>query len=349
MPYLRGSSLQKRLDAHGPLGVSEILRIAVQIATGLSAAHAQGLVHRDIKPANVMLEDGVERLKITDFGLARAVDDASLTRTGVIAGTPQFMSPEQARGELVDSRSDLFSLGSVMYAMCTGRPPFRAETSYGTLSRICDAQPHPIRELNPEIPLWLVAIVQQLHQKSPDDRFQTAQQVAHLLEQCLAHLRQPEAVPLPAVVSELVAKHAPRTPMRRAAWHSLTSPRLRRAASSFLASRPLVVGLEIFGILAILAAGWIYFQFHPTRLQAVVPSRSAVVVRMDQNAGGQSFVVAHPAWADEVSVEISQLQSDINQLEARVATFDNSTSVVPQSLESQTNHSEPPSTQEVKP
>ncbi|HZZ29293.1 MAG TPA: protein kinase [Pirellulales bacterium] len=155
MPYLRGSSLQKRLDAHGPLGVSEILRVAVQIAAGLSAAHAQGLVHRDIKPANIMLEDGVERLKITDFGLARAADDASLTRTGVIAGTPQFMSPEQARGELVDSRSDLFSLASVMYAMCTGRPPFRAETSYGTLHRICDAQPHGIREINPEIPPWL--------------------------------------------------------------------------------------------------------------------------------------------------------------------------------------------------
>ncbi|HEY2762150.1 MAG TPA: protein kinase, partial [Pirellulales bacterium] len=191
MPYLRGSSLQKRLDTDGPLGVPEILRVAVQIATGLSAAHAQGLVHRDIKPANIMLEDGVERLKITDFGLARAADDASLTRTGVIAGTPQFMSPEQARGESVDSRSDLFSLGSVMYVMCTGRPPFRAETSYGTLSRICDAQPHSIRELNPEIPQWLVAIVEQLHQKNPEDRFQTAQQVAHLLEQCLAHLRQP--------------------------------------------------------------------------------------------------------------------------------------------------------------
>src|SRR5262249_12858393 len=91
MPYLRGASLQKRLDAGGPLGASEILRVSIQIAAGLSAAHAQGLVHRDIKPANILLEDGVERLKITDFGLARAADDASLTRTGVIAGTPQFM------------------------------------------------------------------------------------------------------------------------------------------------------------------------------------------------------------------------------------------------------------------
>ncbi len=187
MPYLRGASLQKRLDVRGPLGVAEILRVAVQIASGLAAAHAQGLVHRDIKPANILLEDGVERLKITDFGLARAADDASLTRTGVIAGTPQFMSPEQARGEGVDSRSDLFSLGSLMYAMCTGRPPFRAETSYGTLQRICDSQPRPIREINPEIPAWLTAIVAHLHEKDPEDRFQTSQEVASLLEQCLAH------------------------------------------------------------------------------------------------------------------------------------------------------------------
>ncbi|MHB8901478.1 MAG: protein kinase domain-containing protein, partial [Thermoguttaceae bacterium] len=116
MPYVRGTSLQKRIDQKGPLGLLEILRIGMQVASGLAAAHAQGLVHRDIKPANILLADGVERVTITDFGLARAVDDASMTRSGIIAGTPQFMSPEQARGEPIDHRSDLFSLGSVLYA-----------------------------------------------------------------------------------------------------------------------------------------------------------------------------------------------------------------------------------------
>ena len=111
MPYNRGMSLQKRIDQDGPLPLQETLRIAEQIAAGLAAAHAQGLVHRDIKPANILLEDGVERLAITDFGLARAVDDATMTRSGVIAGTPQYMSPEQARGESIDHRSDLFSSG----------------------------------------------------------------------------------------------------------------------------------------------------------------------------------------------------------------------------------------------
>ncbi|MBC7853204.1 MAG: serine/threonine protein kinase, partial [Pirellulaceae bacterium] len=136
MPYGRGVSLQRRLSDKGPLEVREILRIGMQTAAGLAAAHAQGLVHRDVKPANILLDDGVERVTLTDFGLARAVDDASLTRHGTLAGTPQYMSPEQARAKAVDARSDLFSLGSVLYAMCTGRSPFRADSSYGVLRLI---------------------------------------------------------------------------------------------------------------------------------------------------------------------------------------------------------------------
>ena len=130
MAYIRGGSLQKRLQCEGPLTTVEILRIGSQVAAGLAAAHEQGLVHRDIKPENILLEDGVERVTLTDFGLARAVDDASVTREGTIAGTPQYMSPEQARANRSTRQSDLFSLGSVLYALCTGRPPFRAETSY---------------------------------------------------------------------------------------------------------------------------------------------------------------------------------------------------------------------------
>src|SRR5438045_9618289 len=97
----------------------------MQTASGLAAAHAQGLIHRDIKPANLLLENGIARVKITDFGLARMADDVGLTQNGVVAGTPEYMAPEQARGERTDHRSDLFSLGSVLYAMCTGQPPFR--------------------------------------------------------------------------------------------------------------------------------------------------------------------------------------------------------------------------------
>ena len=148
MAYIPGHSLQERIDQTGPLEVREILRIGMQTAAGLAAAHAQGLVHRDIKPANILLENGVERVRITDFGLARAMDEASQTQSGVLAGTPQYMAPEQASGEAIDYRTDLFSLGSVLYAMCTGHSPFRAETTVAVLRRICDGSPRPVREVN---------------------------------------------------------------------------------------------------------------------------------------------------------------------------------------------------------
>ena len=118
MEFIPGETLQQRLDRTGPLDVPEMLRIGRQIAEGLAAAHATDLIHRDIKPANILLEGGPhKRVKITDFGLARAADDASISQSGIIAGTPMYMAPEQAQGETLDQRADLFSLGSVLYQM----------------------------------------------------------------------------------------------------------------------------------------------------------------------------------------------------------------------------------------
>jgi uncharacterized protein (TIGR03067 family) len=194
MEYVAGVSLQERLDRTGPMELKEILRIGLQTARGLAAAHAQGLVHRDIKPANILLHNGVERVKITDFGLARIVDDASLTQSGIVAGTPQFMAPEQARGEAVDHRADLFSLGSVLYVMCAGRPPFRASSALAVLKRVSEETPRPLPQVNPAIPPWLVEIIEKLHAKDPADRFQSASEVAELLGQHLAHLQQPGLV-----------------------------------------------------------------------------------------------------------------------------------------------------------
>lgn len=197
MQYSRGTTLQKRVETQGPLEVKEILRIGMQTARGLAAAHAQGLVHRDVKPSNIMIDGTVERALLTDFGLARAVDDASITRTGVIAGTPQYMSPEQARAAEIDARSDLFSLGSVLYFLCTGRPPFRAESTYAVLRLIIDQEPPSMREINPDLPAWLCTLVSHLMAKNPGDRPATAQEVADLLQRCLAHLQQPTSVTLP--------------------------------------------------------------------------------------------------------------------------------------------------------
>ena len=217
MPFVACESLQQRLDRQGPLDVKDLLRIGLQAASGLAAAHAQGLVHRDVKPANILLETSVERVMLTDFGLARAVDDATLTRTGIIAGTPQYMSPEQANGDAVDPRSDLFSLGSVLYAMCTARPPFRADSTFGVLRRIRETSPRPIREINADIPEWLERIVMKLLSKSPDDRIASATQTATLLEQCLAHVQQPTTVPLPADVPTQQGIQSSRSPNRK--WH----------------------------------------------------------------------------------------------------------------------------------
>lgn len=200
MPFVPGETLQDRIDREGPLRITEILRIAKQIAEALAAAHAQGIVHRDVKPGNVLLEKGVERAVLADFGLARAIDDATVTQYGAIAGTPAYMSPEQARGESIGPRSDLFSLGSVMYAMCTGISPFRAETSLGVLRRISDAEPRGVRDINPEVPAWLARMVDRLQSKSPEGRYASAAELAILLENCLAHVQQPTRCPLPLEV-----------------------------------------------------------------------------------------------------------------------------------------------------
>lgn len=197
MQFVSGGSLQERLDQEGPLELKEILRIGMQTAAGLAAAHAQGLVHRDVKPGNILLENGVQRVKLTDFGLARVVDDASLTLSGVIAGTPQYMSPEQAWGRSVDLRGDLFSLGAVLYAMCVGHSPFRARSTMAVLKRVCEEQPRPIQAINPDIPEWLCAIINRLLAKSPDDRFQTAEEIGTLLGGYLAHVQQPTVFPEP--------------------------------------------------------------------------------------------------------------------------------------------------------
>lgn len=199
MQFIHGRSLEDRLNEGGPLTASEVLRIGCQAAYGLAAAHAQGLVHRDIKPGNILLENSVERVRITDFGLARAGDSTDVTAPGVLAGTPQYMAPEQARGERLDHRADLFALGCVLYTAATGDSPFRADSTPATLRRVCEENPPPVREVVPGFPEASSDCIARLMAKNPADRPPDALTVARHLEALLAKLQgSPTATPDPA-------------------------------------------------------------------------------------------------------------------------------------------------------
>jgi serine/threonine protein kinase len=183
MQFLDGETLDRRIGRKVKIPVSDIIRIGREVALGLQAAHDNGLIHRDIKPGNIWLEAETGRAKILDFGLVRAIGDQNqhLTRTGFVMGTPGYMSPEQARGIKVDGRSDLFSLGAVLYEMCTGREPFMGSDMMATLMALAMESPPPIRMLNPEIPPALAELVSWLLAKSPEDRPRSARMVVDSL------------------------------------------------------------------------------------------------------------------------------------------------------------------------
>jgi serine/threonine protein kinase len=289
MQYIPGESLQTRLDRVGPLELMEIVRIGLQAALGLGAAHAQGLIHRDIKPANLLLENGLARVKITDFGLARMADDVALTQNGVVAGTPEYMAPEQARGEPVDHRADLFSLGSVLYTMCTGVPPFRGPSTVAVLRKVSDQEPTPIRDLNPEIPEWLAKLVQRLMARDPARRFQSSAEVAALLESYLAHLRQPRTISAPNLPS------SPIDIDRR--------QRTVRGEHRFLRLTTVVTGLASAVVLAWFALSFLLAGKNPERQQGSrQPEEFYLSLKgsMDDNPG---IELAGPDAADCVKFE----------------------------------------------
>ncbi len=186
MELLAGETLaawQMRMKSGQPM---EAIRIARGIAAGLAAVHKHGLVHRDIKPANVWLENPSGTVKLLDFGLARGVEDNEFTKNGSILGTPAFMSPEQARGDRIDPRSDLFSLGSVLYGLCTGTPPFPGNNTLATLTALAMHQVRPAREVNPDVPKRLSDLIDRLLAKEADDRPASASDVIAELDRIAA-------------------------------------------------------------------------------------------------------------------------------------------------------------------
>jgi serine/threonine protein kinase len=197
MPLLAGETLEARLDRQSPLPAAEVIRIGVELADGLAAVHAKGLIHRDLKPSNVWLEAPRGRVKLLDFGLARdpAAGDG-VTCPGMVVGTPEYVSPEQANGLDLDARSDLFSLGSVLYRAASGRSAFTAPTLTATLAAVAEKEPLPACKVNPAIPAALSDLIQRLHRKFPAERPASAAEVIQQLRP-LTSLREPPTIDWP--------------------------------------------------------------------------------------------------------------------------------------------------------
>ncbi|MEM9366855.1 MAG: serine/threonine-protein kinase [Planctomycetota bacterium] len=188
LPYLsmelvEGESLQQFLERDEELRVERAIEIATQIAEGLQAAHATGVIHRDIKPSNVLISTKTGLVKLTDFGLAHQVSENPLTETGSLLGTPEYLAPEQILGNRADERSDLFSLGSVLYRMCAGRNPFTASALVATLHQVITCDPAPLADQDPRVPIWLSDLIGRLHEKDPENRIQSADTVVRALTQ----------------------------------------------------------------------------------------------------------------------------------------------------------------------
>jgi Leucine-rich repeat (LRR) protein/predicted Ser/Thr protein kinase len=198
MEFLEGYPLDQYLAKKGNPSIPQVLRIGAETAAGLAAAHKFGLVHRDIKPGNLWLEAPNGRVKVLDFGLAKPMDaEVEITRSGAVVGTPAYMSPEQARGEKVDHRSDLFSLGAVLYRLCTGRLPFQGPTTMAVLMSLGMDEPPPARELNPTVPESLAALIHQLLAKKPEARPQSADDVVKRIRSIADELATPVAMAVP--------------------------------------------------------------------------------------------------------------------------------------------------------
>lgn len=287
MPYEGGPSLQQRINSGGKLSIEESLRVAMQIADALAAAHQSGLVHRDIKPSNILLAPGTERALLMDFGLAQVASGQSITETGMLTGTPAFMSPEQARGEIVDSRSDLFSLGSVMFMMLTGRPPVDGSSAYAVVRSVGGEIMPRVSDFEPTVPTWLDNLVARLHASEVESRIQTADEAKTLLADCLAVVQNPDENRVPVSLTASHSKHR----------------------SPFLWQWSL-------GSVSVVAAIWVFSTLGPFAHRYAGP----------ENSKSPSHVAENPTlkWDDGLDESVDNIRLRLKALEVSENWFDGS-------------------------
>ncbi len=208
MEYIPGPTLKQLVGQRRHLQAREAIEIAEQVCSVLQVAHARGFIHRDIKPQNIMLvlnggpssgiiDRGV-LVKLTDFGIVRVAEDAGLTNSGIVLGTADYLSPEQARGETLTASSDLYSLGVVMFEMLTGQPPFVGPTAVSIAMQHASANPPSLRARNPAIPPILEQLVLRVLEKEPEDRFDSAAEMQQALRACARELARGNQVAQPA-------------------------------------------------------------------------------------------------------------------------------------------------------
>lgn len=231
MEFLEGDELRKLLQARAPIPLSRALDIGAQVAEGLQYAHERQIIHRDIKPANIMvLQDGM--VKITDFGIARMRNNEVKTMTGMILGSPKYMSPEQVSGKRADTRSDIFSLGVVIYEMLTGTSPFVADNIHGVMYQTMNFNPPAPKTLNPDLPEVLNFIVAKALAKNLDDRYQKAKDLAHDLREAISTLTgasaATEVVAGPVEGGPFVLPESPLTRQRDRAARILSAAGVRQ-------------------------------------------------------------------------------------------------------------------------
>ncbi|MEO1617784.1 MAG: serine/threonine-protein kinase [Planctomycetota bacterium] len=267
MQFIDGETLETILSHDEPLPTEVAAKYSMQIAAGLAAAHERDMVHRDIKPANILIEKSTDRVKLTDFGLARATDDVKLTKTGMVTGTPLYMSPEQATGATANERSDLFSLGAVMYELLTGKSAFGAPSIVGVMKRIMDESPTAPAKLNPKVPASLSELTMALLEKTPSRRPESAEFVAETL-------------------AEIVAGYGPISPLEAPSIGNKSTSKRRLSGTHRLVSQSTLVTswvVGMVGIASLLLAGSVWFLL-PSQ-ESVAPSRDFPVTVLEGNPG----------------------------------------------------------------
>jgi len=295
MPYIDGESLRQRLTRSGRLPIDEALRIAAEVADALAAAHVKGIVHRDIKPENILLEAG--HALVADFGVGLAMTRAARERASLeptdgepltAVGTPAYMSPEQASGEMaVDGRSDLYSLGCVVYEMLTGEPPFTGPTPHATIARRFQGPPVPVRQLRPKVPAAVAAAVEKALAIEPSERYATVRDFAQALAaparrdrlSLSRSARRIAAVtgPLALVAVVLLATQLPRRGIAGAGLNP------RRVAVAALSNE---TGDSTLSPLGLMVASWITDRLSRSGAVEVVTSAAVVPAQRDAHLAG---------------------------------------------------------------